>query len=195
MAEESWEVAVPQALAGGAEDERARTFARLTTGRLERAYRLAAVILDDDVEAEDAVHDAGVRAWSRWRDLRDPARFDAWFDRIVVNACRDRLRRRRLRPIGLDGFGDPPAPDVLDRPPERDALRRALATLTPEHRAVVLLHHVEGLPLAEIAARTGEREGTVKSRLHYALRELRAAYEAEQRAAGRMPALGTGGRR
>jgi RNA polymerase sigma-70 factor, ECF subfamily len=191
MAEGSWEVAVPQALAGGADDERAHAFARLTAGRLERAYRLAAVILEDDAEAEDAVHDAGVRAWSRWPDLRDPARFDAWFDRIIVNTCRDRLRRRRLRPIGLDRLGDPPAPNVLERSPERDALRRALASLTPEHRVVVLLHHVEGLPLAEIAARTGEREGTVKSRLHYALRDLRAAYEAEQRE----PVLGTGGRR
>ena len=195
MAEGSWEVAVPQALAGGAEDERARTFERLTAGRLERAYRLAAVILGDDAEAEDAVHDAGLRAWSRWGELRDFSRFDAWFDRIVVNASRDRLRRRRLRPIGLNGLADPPAPDPLDASPERDALRHALATLTPEHRAVVLLHHVEGLPLAEIAARTGEREGTVKSRLHYALRELRAAYEADAREPGQVPALGTGGRR
>ena len=195
MAEGSWEVAVPQALAGGADDERARTFERLTAGRLERAYRLAAAILEDDAEAEDAVHDAGLRAWSRWPELRDLSRFDAWFDRIVVNACRDRLRRRRLRPVGLDRLGDPPAPDDLAASPERDALRRALATLTPEHRAVVLRHHVEGLPVAEIALRTGEREGTVKSRLHYALRELRAAYEAEQRDPGRVPAFGAGGRR
>ena len=89
MAEGSWEVAVAEARAGGA-DERSLAFERLTAGRLERAYRLASAVLEDDAEAQDAVHDAGLRAWARWSELRDPARFDAWFDRIVVNACRDR---------------------------------------------------------------------------------------------------------
>jgi RNA polymerase sigma-70 factor (ECF subfamily) len=64
---------------------------------------------------------------------------------------------------------------------ERDALRRALTLLTPEHRTVVVLRHLEGYSIGDIAARTGEREGTVKSRLHYALRELRAAYDAAER--------------
>lgn len=181
MAEGSWEVAVAEARAGGA-DERSLAFERLTAGRLERAYRLASAVLEDDAEAQDAVHDAGLRAWARWSELRDPARFDAWFDRIVVNACRGRQgRRRRLRAVTIDGLADGPAPDALAASPERDALRRALAALTPEHRLVILLHHVEDLPIAEIAERTGERQGTVKSRLHYALRELRAAYEAEER--------------
>ena len=184
MAEGSWEVAVAEAGAGGG-DERALAFERPTAGRLERAYRLAS-----------AVHDAGLRAWARWSELRHPARFDAWFDRIVVNACRDRIRRRRLRALTIDGLADGPAPDALAVSPERDALRRALAALTPEHRLVVLLHHVEDLPIAEIAARTGERQGTVRSRLHYALRALRAAYEADERRplAGGQPA-GAGGRR
>jgi RNA polymerase sigma-70 factor (ECF subfamily) len=62
---------------------------------------LAAVILGDPVEAEDATHDAALRAWERWGSLRDPDRFDAWFGRIVVNECRDRLRRRRLRPLSI----------------------------------------------------------------------------------------------
>ena len=73
---------------------------------------------------------------------------------------------------------------MLERSPERDALRRALASLTPDHRIVVRLRYGADLSLAEIAARTGEREGTVKSRLHYALRRLRAAYEAAERLDG-----------
>ncbi len=195
MAEGSWEVAVAEARAGGA-DERALAFERLTAGRLERAYRLASAVLEDDAEAQDAVHDAGLRAWARWSELRDPARFDAWFDRIVVNACRDRIRRRQLRAVTIGGLADGPAPDALAASPERDALRRALAALTPEHRLVVLLHHVEDVSIDEIAARVGVRRGTVKSRLHYALRELRAAYEADERRplAGGQRA-GVGGRR
>jgi len=72
------------------EAEREAAFQRLTQARLERAYRLASILLRDQSEAEDAVHDAAVRAWQRWDDLRDQAAFDAWFDRIVVSCCRDR---------------------------------------------------------------------------------------------------------
>src|ERR1035437_9604069 len=81
------------------EDVRAISFRRLTDSRLASCYRLATVILGDPVEAEDATHDAAVRAWERWGSLRHPALFDAWFGRILVNECRDRLRRRRVRPL------------------------------------------------------------------------------------------------
>ena len=57
------------------------------------------MILGDPVEAEDAVHDAAVVAWRGFAGLRDRDRFEAWFGRILVNGCRDRLRRRRRRPI------------------------------------------------------------------------------------------------
>ena len=64
---------------------------------------------------------------------------------------------------------------------ERQALAQALAELTPEHRTVIALRYVADLPTDEIAKRLGERPGTVRSRLHYALRELRAAHDAAQR--------------
>ena len=63
---------------------------RLTAARLTRAYRLAGIVLGDPSEAQDAVHEAALQAWRHWHELRDPARFDAWFDRILVNQCRDR---------------------------------------------------------------------------------------------------------
>lgn len=156
-------------------------FERLTDQRLLRAYRLASLVLHDRGAAEDAVHDAALIAWTRFADLRDQSRFDPWFDRIVVNVCRQRLRQRGLRTLdeaALLGVGR--ADDASVRA-ERAALRDALARLTPEHRIVVVLRHLEGYSIAEIAGRTGEREGTVKSRLHYALRELRAAYDAAER--------------
>ena len=65
----------------------------LATRQFSDSYRLASAILGDPNEARDAVHDAFVTAWRKWSTLRDHQRFDAWFGRIVVNTCRDRLRR------------------------------------------------------------------------------------------------------
>ena len=169
---------------GQSEPERRVAFERFSQSRLDRAYRLAGIVLRDPSEAEDAVHDAAVQAWLHWGELRDPDRLDAWFDRILVNVCRSRLRRRSIRPIV---FADPPESpdrDAFAGIHERDVLRRALATLDADHRIVVVLRYVEDMAPAEIAARTGDREGTVKSRLHYALRHLRAALAAEERIPG-----------
>jgi RNA polymerase sigma-70 factor, ECF subfamily len=164
--------------------ERRSAFERLTQGRLDRAYGLATALLGDPDEAQDAVHDAAEQAWDDFPLLRDQARFDAWFDAIVVHRCRDRLRRRRIRPLLLidasaRSSGDP-ATEFL----ERDALAHALARLDADHRIVVILRFGAGLTVAEIAQRTGEREGTVKSRLHYSLRQLRGAYDAAARLPG-----------
>ena len=164
--------------------QRRLAFERLTKGRLDRAYRLAAMVLDDAEEAQDAVHDAAEQAWRDWPKLRDPSRFDAWFDAIVVHRCRDRLRRSRIRPLLVTDPPDLPGADPFIGSAERDALARAIETLDADHRIVVRLRFGADLTLAEIAARTGEREGTVKSRLHYALRRLRAAYEAAERLDG-----------
>jgi RNA polymerase sigma-70 factor (ECF subfamily) len=153
-------------------------------GRLEHTYRLAGVLLRDPVEAEDAVHDASVQAWLHWADLRDESKADAWFDRIVVNECRARMRRRRIAPLAMADPPDGAGPDEYRSFVERDVLHGALARLAPDHRIVVVLRHVSGLTPAEIAARTGVPEGTVKSRLRYALRELRAALEAGDRLPG-----------
>ncbi len=159
-------------------------FEQLTQLRLDRAYRLAATILDGDEEAQDAVHDAAVQAWTRWATLRDQTRFDAWFDRIVVNACRDRLRRGVIRDRKVAELTLPSEADPADRAGLDDALRQAVRTLSVDHKIVVVLRFLEDLPVEAIATRTGLRVGTVKSRLHYALRELRAAYDAAQRSGG-----------
>ena len=140
---------------------RRAAFARFTSERLARAYRLAGVILRDPGEAEDAVHDAGVQAWLHWPELRDAAKADAWFDRIVVNECRARLRRRRVAPLTVSDIPERPSLDPFGALVERDALRAALARLDPDHRIVVVLRHVEGLTPADIAERTGTREGTL----------------------------------
>ena len=158
--------------------DRAAAFAALAEHHLDASYHLAALILGNRDEAEDATHDAFVAAWRSWGSLRDPNRFEPWFDRILVNACRDRLRRTRRHPVIdlSETLIDPPAPgDIAAGIAERDAIDRSLERLTPDQRIVVVLRFYRDLQVEEIAARVGVPAGTVKSRLHYALRELGAA--------------------
>jgi RNA polymerase sigma factor (sigma-70 family) len=169
-------------LTGSVEARRA-AFARLMDPQLDPAYRLAAYILGSEVEAEDAVQDAASHAWQRLGTLRDPARFAAWFTRILVNGCRDRLRARRRQPASLPIF-ESASPDPAFWTDERLALLGAMGQLSAEHREVLALHYLADLPVADIAERTGARPGTVRSRLHYALRALRATYDAGLRTPG-----------
>lgn len=170
-------------------DDRATAFAALLDRGLDTHYRLAAVILGDPVEAEDAVHDAAVVAWRGFGGLRDRDRFEAWFGRILVNGCRDRLRARRRRPLitAIPAFGTSAAglpststPDSGAALADRDELERAFAHLEPEHTVVVVLRYYADLSVPQIAVRLGIAEGTVKSRLHHALRRLRTVVERAQ---------------
>jgi len=163
--------------------DRARTFERLSEDQLSASYRLAAVLLRDRIEAEDAVQDALVRAWRGWPRLRDPARFESWFQRILVNGCHDRLRQRKHW-ARVAQLPERSGPDEHGRSDERAALRQALESLSVDQRVVVVLRYFGDLTMEQIAERTDSRVGTVKSRLHHGLRALRAAYEA----AGRIPA-------
>lgn len=163
------------------DETRAGLFDELTQSRLDDAYRFAASILGQDFEAEDAVHDAAVRAWMRWRDLRNPSAFDSWFNRILVNECRERLRRRARLPRTRVIDVDPVAPDHAQRAAQRDLIAEAIERLSPDHKIAIVLRYLEDLPTEEIARRTASRSGTVRSRLHYALREMRAACEALDR--------------
>ena len=164
-------------------DLRAETFRGLVDRHLDGAYRLAAVILNDRSEAEDAVHEAALAAWRRFADLRDPARFDAWFHRILVNECRDRLRGRARhgRDRQLVELENPQVSDASEATAVQDALGRALAALTPDQQVVVSLRFHEDLTVPGIARMLGIPEGTVKSRLHHAMGRLRTALEEAER--------------
>ena len=156
----------------------AAEFASLADRHLDSAYRLAAVILGDPTEAEDAAHDAVVAAWRAFGSLRDHGRFEPWLCRIVTNVCRDRMRSRLRRPVAeLPGDDDPGVPAVSDaaiRVASRDAIGRAFERLDPDERIVVALRYYRDLPVEEIGARLGIPGGTVKSRLNRALGRMRA---------------------
>ncbi len=167
-----------EATAAGTTGQR---FLRLAGAELDRAYRLAGLMLGDRHEAEDATQDALIRAWQSTGSLRDPAGFQAWFDRILVNICRDRLRRRRrigfgpIDPEGTEADRTDPFRIVLDR----DEVVRAMAGLNTDERLVVVLHYWADLTLDGVAERLGWPVGTVKSRLHHGLNEIRRVLASE----------------
>jgi RNA polymerase sigma-70 factor, ECF subfamily len=164
----------------------ADAFDALARDRIDRLFAIAFRILRDHHDAEDAVQQALWTAWADLPGLREPARFDAWLYRLLVRRCyrAGRSRRRRDAVVQL-------APDLsniadgarADDIVERDALDRAFATLSTEHRAVVVLQHYLGLGLDEVAAVLEIPHGTARSRSHYALRRLRAALTADEPAA------------
>jgi len=160
---------------------RHEAFAAFDDARLLASYRLATLILRDRDQAEDATQEAIARAWDGWETLRDQSRFDAWFDRILVNICRNRMRHARtIRVVALDDAYDAPAADSHGATMARLALEPAFARLSPEQRIIVVLRFWRDLPVEAIAERLAIPAGTVKSRLHYALKTLREAMESNE---------------
>lgn len=159
-------------------DERASAFVRLADDHLDAAYRLARAILRDPTDAQDATHDAFVQAWRKWSTLRDPGRFEAWFDRILVNICRNRLRSPHSRTRDISAEVALAAGDHAPSAEDRQVIGDAIAALSADHQIVVALRFYRDMTVGDIAARLGVPAGTVQSRLHYALKRLHDAIEA-----------------
>ena len=158
-------------------------FASLAAANVDRCYGLAYRILRDAHRAQDATQQALLGAWRDLPTLKDHERFEAWLHRLVVNACYAEARtdRRWVARVRLISTEPPIAPDTSSSVADRDELERGFRRLSPEQRAVVVLHHHLGYPLTEIAETLGIPVGTARSRLHYATRQLRAAIEADAR--------------
>jgi RNA polymerase sigma-70 factor (ECF subfamily) len=163
-----------------AASDRAAAFVRLADEHLDKAYRLARAILHDPAEAQDATHDAFVQAWRKWDTLRDASRFEPWFDRILVNTCRNRLRSRRWQATDISAEIALATGDHAGGAADRDVIGTALAGLSPDHQVVVALRYYRDLTVDEIARRLDIPRGTVQSRLHYALKRLHDAIEAAE---------------
>src|SRR4051794_6769026 len=154
-------------------------FTSLARDSADRCYALAYRILRDPHRAQDAAQQALIGAWRDLPALREPARFDAWLAKLVVHACYGEARseRRWTAKVRLIPIDAPTEPDIARSVAARDELEHAFRALTPEQRAVVVMHHHLGYPLTEIAEPLGIPEGTARSRLHYAVRQLRAALD------------------
>jgi RNA polymerase sigma-70 factor, ECF subfamily len=157
-------------------------FGSLAASSIDRLYAIAVRVVHDHDRAEDAVQSALMKAWRDLPSLRDPANFDAWLYRLLVRACYDQAGRQRAFAASVMVVSvEPGEADGAARYADRDQLERALRRLPIEQRAVVVLHHYQGLALTEVADALGIPVGTARSRLHYALRTLRAAIEADDR--------------
>ena len=157
-------------------------FAALASASIDRLFAIARRILQDHQRAEDAVQSALLNAWRDLASLRDPSRFDVWLKKILVHACYEESRKHRAFRVSLNVVPlEPVQPDSAGPLADRDELERAFVRLTVEQRAVVVLHFYNGLSLKDAAQILDIPEGTARSRVHYALRVLRAAIEADSR--------------
>ena len=169
-----------------ARDGDSSAFDALVEARVGSMLRTAMAIMGDEAEARDAVQDALVSAWRELGALRDPGAFDAWLTRILVNRCRRGLRRRgrvRAREVPVEAASEivgAPGADPGGAVVERRALERAFDRLSVDERTLLVLHHLEGRPLASIAEVLGIPLGTAKSRLSSARKSLERALEREE---------------
>ena len=149
-------------------------------------FGVAHRILRDFDSAGDALQVTLLRIWRDLRSLRDPELFERWAYRVLVRACNDQLRKQRRRAPVLhllreERTHDDPAISIADR----DQLDRAFRTLTTEQRAAIVLQYYRDLTIPEIAEILQVPVGTVRSRLHYARRAMRAAIDADTRQTAR----------
>ena len=170
-----------------AQDGDEQAFASLVVAVGNRLHAVAHRILRDTDLAEDATQQALLAIWRDLPQLRDPQRFDSWSYRLLVRACYAEGRKSRswapnLRALPADELA---AGEGLSSVIDRDQLDRGFRRLSIDHRAVVVLHHYLDMTIDEVAQTLGVPLGTVRSRLHYAMRSLRSALEADARPAAR----------
>ena len=134
-----------------------------------RLYRIAHAILWSDADCADAIQEAVFKGWMKKSGLRDERYFETWLVRILINECRNLIRRQRYAPLPLDealaGREEDPGVDI--------ALRAALIALPEKYRTPLLLHHLEGYSLVEVGRILKLAPQLVKSRLHQARKLLR----------------------
>jgi RNA polymerase sigma-70 factor, ECF subfamily len=171
----------------------ASAFDALVARRLTPTFRLARAILGGTEEAEDATQEAFISAWRGLPSLREPERFDAWFGRIVINACRMSMRRRpasamlRLETVADRQSAHADDPGLIGLV-NSDALNRAIDGLPVQQRAILALYYLEDRPVSSVALILGIPTGTAKWRLSLARTALRRAMADDD---GGAPALAT----
>ncbi len=156
-------------------------FEVLVSTRLTRSFRTASAILGNEADANDVVQEAFVVAWRRLPTLRDSATFDGWLNKVIVNRCRDVLRRRqRTLEIELTDAVDVESRDPLFESGAMAELNAAFESLSADRRYLLVMHHLHQVPVASLARQLGVPEGTMKWRLHAARAALQRKLEADR---------------
>jgi RNA polymerase sigma-70 factor (ECF subfamily) len=182
--------AVKAAQADGRHADARERYAELVARHQRRASRIAFHYLRDAADADEAVQDAFVKAYSHLHSFREELPFEVWFTRILINGCLDRIKARTRRERWITSMPDGPGGerDFAERTPgrepspeaqllARERRRRvadALAKLPDRQRSVFMLSHYEGCTSREVSALTGLNESTVRVHLFRAIRKLRA---------------------
>ena len=148
-------------------------FAVLVDRHRTMLFGTAYLMTRDRQLAEDAVQEALIAIWKNIGSLRNPGGLKAWLARIVVNEVRQQARKRRVPVLTLEELPDPPGVITgMGGSEMRQDLAQAVGMLPPDQREAVVLRFFSDLTVPEIAAATGSREGTVKSRLSRAMDRL-----------------------
>lgn len=161
-------------LLGRAADGDQSAFSALVRRHEDRVFGIAIRITGDRADALDATQDTFVSVFRQAGTFRAEAAFTTWLYRVVVNACRDLLRKRRRFPEPVEELPERPRPGIgtEDVVGLRLDLARALAQLPEEYREAVVMHDIGAIPYEEIALLTGAALGTVKSRISRGRRRL-----------------------
>jgi RNA polymerase sigma-70 factor (ECF subfamily) len=192
--------AVKSLQAEGRHAEARERYAELVARHQRRAARIAFHYLRDAAEADEAVQDALVKAYSHLSSFREELPFEIWFTRILINGCLDRIKARTRRERWLVPMPEPqhgqrdfaervrstgqsPEDHVLGRERRRQ-LAAALSRLPERQRSVFMLSHYEGCTSREVSALTGLNESTVRVHLFRAIRRLRTLLADDPTAAG-----------
>jgi RNA polymerase sigma-70 factor (ECF subfamily) len=167
-------------------------FAEIVETTFDRSFEIARRILGESYLAQDATQQAMLSIWRDLPKLRDVARYDAWARRILVHACyAESAKARRTIPGLADTLPQAPViADVASAVIDRDLLERTFAHIKVEQRTILVLRYYLDQTQEEIAATLDLPVGTVKSRIHHALRAMRAAIESESRPPGGSSASG-----
>jgi RNA polymerase sigma-70 factor (ECF subfamily) len=187
--------AVKALQAEGRHAEARERYGELVARHQRRASRIAFHYLRDTADADEAVQDAFVKAYSHLASFREELPFEVWFTRILINGCLDRIKARTRRnrwlvpmresPHAQQDFAertvgrDPSPEDQLLARERRQRLAAALARLPERQRSVFMLSHYEGCTSREVSALTGLNESTVRVHLFRAIRKLRTLLAAE----------------
>lgn len=135
-----------------------------------KLYRIAHAILFSDADCADAIQEAVFKGWMKKGSLHEEKYFETWMVRILINECRNLLRSGKNIPLPLNEAISADAQPELN---EDIHLRMAIRNLPEKYRMPLLLHHLEGYSLAEIARMLDIPQGMVKSRLHQGRSALR----------------------
>lgn len=150
-----------------------------------KLLRFAWRTLGDRQDAEDVVQDTLVQVWKSLNALAEPAAFGTWIYRMASNRCTDVLRRRAARPadvqtpedMGHHADGTASVEKSVEARTALEHFSQVVQSLSSEQRVTWVLHQMEGLSYAEVAATLGVSEGSVRGRIHRARRAIAEGME------------------